>query len=85
MKFVNYNRDKAPFVMTPEYKHVLGGNDGPNYQTFLMLSKCIFQITRENYWELFVLFKLVLIFLLLTDKMIAADIPQLTDISDLNV
>eukprot|EP00007_Cunea_sp_BSH-02190019_P008525 CAMPEP_0174246080 /NCGR_PEP_ID=MMETSP0417-20130205/41892_1 /TAXON_ID=242541 /ORGANISM="Mayorella sp, Strain BSH-02190019" /LENGTH=1374 /DNA_ID=CAMNT_0015325931 /DNA_START=40 /DNA_END=4164 /DNA_ORIENTATION=- len=46
--FAGINREKAPFVFTPEYAHVMGGPKNPNFERFLELCKQGYNILRRN-------------------------------------
>jgi phosphatidylinositol kinase/protein kinase (PI-3 family) len=46
--FAGINREKAPFVFTPEYAHVMGGPKDPKFERFLELCKRGYNILRRN-------------------------------------
>jgi len=74
MKFGGYNRERAPFVLTPEYLHVMGGDKSETYQQFIEHSISVYQLLRKNYDIIKILFFL----------MVSAGIPELSSIDDLS-
>lgn len=60
MKFGAYKREKAPFVFTDEFVHVMGGAVSDNYQLFVDLGAIAFNILRNNADILISLFVMML-------------------------
>jgi len=73
MKFGIYNRESAPFVLTPEFVHVMGDVDGTEFKRFLDFSTQAYLIAREN----------ARTFLNLFHMMLSTGIPQLRSTSDI--
>jgi len=60
MKFGFYDRETAPFVLTPEYFHLMGGEDSEHWKKYLDLSSEAYAILRRNANTFLNLFKMVL-------------------------
>jgi len=73
MKFGIYNRESAPFVLTPEFVHVMGDEEGVDYKRFVDLSTQAYLIVREE----------AALFLNLFHMMLSTGIPQLRSVSDI--
>jgi phosphatidylinositol-4,5-bisphosphate 3-kinase catalytic subunit alpha/beta/delta len=59
-KKLGMDREKAPFVFTPQFAHVLGRKNSPHYKEFEALAAAAYNIVRRN-GNLFVsLFSLML-------------------------
>ena len=58
-KFGFYNREQAPFVLTPEFVHVMGGMDSQDFTTFKSICCNAYLIVRENARLFLSLFHLV--------------------------
>eukprot|EP01126_Amoeba_proteus_P039178 TRINITY_DN4116_c1_g2_i2.p1 TRINITY_DN4116_c1_g2~~TRINITY_DN4116_c1_g2_i2.p1 ORF type:complete len:244 (-),score=51.02 TRINITY_DN4116_c1_g2_i2:61-792(-) len=74
MKFGFYNRESAPFVLTPSFVHVMGDEKGKNYHRFILLSTRAYEIVRKN----------SNVFLNLFHMMLSTGIPQLKYVSDID-
>lgn len=48
MKKFGIEREKAPFVFTPQFAKILGGQDGASFKKFESLSVIAFNIIRKN-------------------------------------
>eukprot|EP01104_Vermistella_antarctica_P019415 TRINITY_DN758_c2_g3_i1.p1 TRINITY_DN758_c2_g3~~TRINITY_DN758_c2_g3_i1.p1 ORF type:complete len:2061 (-),score=458.91 TRINITY_DN758_c2_g3_i1:628-6810(-) len=73
MKFAGFKRERAAFVLTPAYAHVMGGRDGEAFQTFKRLCGRGYNILRKHSEVFFTLFMM----------MLSTGIPQLTNMEDL--
>jgi len=73
LKFGTFNRDAAPFVLTPEFVHVMGDENGKDYLRFRELSTRAYIVVRKFYK----------IFLNLFHMMLSTGIPQLRSVSDI--
>jgi phosphatidylinositol-4,5-bisphosphate 3-kinase len=73
LKFGTFNRDAAPFVLTPEFVHVMGDENGKDYLRFRQLSTKAYIIVRRFYR----------IFLNLFHMMLSTGIPQLRNVGDI--
>lgn len=67
------NRDKAPFVLTPEMAYVMGGRDSPQFKHFTKLCCYAYNILRKH----------TNLLLTLLSMMISSGIPQLKREEDL--
>ncbi|EGC32311.1 hypothetical protein DICPUDRAFT_38568, partial [Dictyostelium purpureum] len=74
MKFHGYKREKAPFVLTPEFAHVMGGEKSPSFKFFTDLCCSSFKFVRK-YKNLF-----IILFCL----MISTGIPELSTKGDIS-
>jgi len=73
LKFGTFNRDAAPFVLTPEFVHVMGDDNGKDYLRFRELSTRSYIIVRKFHR----------IFLNLFHMMLSTGIPQLRNVGDI--
>ena len=48
MKFGVYKREKAPFVLTPDFVYVVGGEKSSNYARFIKLCQDAYCILRKH-------------------------------------
>lgn len=48
MKFGVYKREKAPFVLTPDFVYVLGGEKSSNYARFIKMCQDAYCILRKH-------------------------------------
>jgi hypothetical protein len=72
MKFGVYKREKAPFVLTPDFVYVLGGEKSSNYARFIKMCQdayCILRKHANTFINLFVM-------------MLLTGIPQLRELQD---
>jgi len=60
MKFGAYRRERAPFVFTDEFVHVMGGTGTDQYKQFVDLSCIAYNILRNNANILISLFTMML-------------------------
>jgi len=74
LKFGMINRDKAPFVLTPEFAHVIGGKDSPNFERFTKLCCSAYNILRKH----------SNLFINLFSMMLSTGISQLSKLEDLH-
>jgi len=68
-----FNRDKAPFVLTPDMAHVMGGRDSPKFQEFITVCCKAYNIVRHK----------ANLFLNLFAMMLSTGIPELQSEDDL--
>jgi hypothetical protein len=47
-KFAGINRDRAPFVFTPEFAYIMGGKGSDHYRRFVDLCCRAYNILRHN-------------------------------------
>jgi hypothetical protein len=47
-KFAGFEREKAPFVFTPQYAHILGNKGSPMYSLFEETCSKAYNIVRRN-------------------------------------
>eukprot|EP00300_Choanocystis_sp_HF-7_P010597 c17030_g1_i1.p1 GENE.c17030_g1_i1~~c17030_g1_i1.p1 ORF type:complete len:1122 (-),score=289.03 c17030_g1_i1:48-3413(-) len=47
-KFLGLNRDRAPFVFTPDFAYVLGGKDSPGFKEFVRYCKRALLLLRHH-------------------------------------
>eukprot|EP01113_Clastostelium_recurvatum_P032806 TRINITY_DN4264_c0_g1_i2.p1 TRINITY_DN4264_c0_g1~~TRINITY_DN4264_c0_g1_i2.p1 ORF type:complete len:1541 (+),score=313.05 TRINITY_DN4264_c0_g1_i2:38-4660(+) len=73
MKFAGYKREKAPFVFTPEFAHVLGGEKGHAFYKFTEVCCRAYNVVRQAHSQFITLFAL----------MIDTGIPELTCADDI--
>uniref|UniRef100_A0A6B2KYU8 phosphatidylinositol 3-kinase n=1 Tax=Arcella intermedia TaxID=1963864 RepID=A0A6B2KYU8_9EUKA len=73
LKFGTFNRDAAPFVLTPEFVFVMGDETGKDYMRFREISSKAYVIVRKFYR----------IFLILFHMMLSTGIPQLRSVEDI--
>jgi phosphatidylinositol kinase/protein kinase (PI-3 family) len=73
MTFGIYKRETAPFVFTPDFAHLMGGEDSARYAFFTELCGHAFNIVRQNAHIILGLFSL----------MLTAKLPQLKSEEDL--
>ncbi|KAH3760975.1 phosphatidylinositol 3-kinase [Pelomyxa schiedti] len=73
IKFGPYDREKAPFVLTPEFVHFMGGLESENFATFVKTCCKAYNLLRADAHIFFDLFKL----------MIHMGVPQLNGKEDL--
>merc|ERR1711988_493476 len=73
MTFAGFKRERAPFVLTPEFAHVMGGKDSDNFSHFINTCNNAYNILRKHAHLFFILFML----------MVQAGIPQLKAADDL--
>jgi phosphatidylinositol-4,5-bisphosphate 3-kinase catalytic subunit alpha/beta/delta len=59
MKFGGIKRDRAPFVLTPEFVHVIGGRDSPGWEQFVKYCVNAFNVVRRHSYIFISLFMLV--------------------------
>ena len=59
MKFAGFKRETAPFVLTPEFAHVMGGVKSDMFQWFVELCCTAFNALRKHGHMLINLFSLV--------------------------
>jgi hypothetical protein len=69
-----YKRETTPFVFTPMYAHVMGGTDAEDYKKFVSLGCEAYLILRKYGHTLMNMFML----------MLAAGIPELTNLEDIH-
>ncbi|KYQ89458.1 phosphatidylinositol 3-kinase [Tieghemostelium lacteum] len=74
MKFHGYKREKAPFVLTPEFAHVMGGEKSQNFKWFSDLCCLSYKFIRKHRNLFIILFSL----------MISTGIPELTTKEDID-
>eukprot|EP01132_Coremiostelium_polycephalum_P002852 gene2852-3543_t len=46
--FAGFQREKAPFVLTPDFVYVIGGKDSPNFNFFVEVCCKAYNILRKN-------------------------------------
>jgi len=73
MKFHGYKREKAPFVLTPEFAHVMGGEKSNSFKWFTELCSLSYQFLRKHRNLFIILFSL----------MISTGIPELSTKDDI--
>jgi len=73
MKFGIYNRESAPFVLTPSFVHVMGDEEGKDFAQFTELSTRAYMIVRQHSY----------LFINLFSMMISTGIPQLRSVADI--
>eukprot|EP01132_Coremiostelium_polycephalum_P011112 gene11112-13596_t len=73
MKFHGYKREKAPFVLTPEFVHVMGGEKSNSFKWFSDLCCLSYNIIRKHRNLFIILFML----------MISTGIPELSTKEDI--
>lgn len=73
MKFGVYKREKAPFVMTPEFAYVMGGEKSEQFKKFLKFCTISYNLLRKH----------ISTFISFFGLMLFAGIPQLTSPDDL--
>jgi len=73
MKFGFYNREKAPFVLTPEFVHVMGDEEGDYFRQFIRISRKAYVAIRQN----------AHLFISLFHLMLSTGISQLEKVSDI--
>eukprot|EP00298_Acanthocystis_sp_HF-20_P026998 c4869_g1_i1.p1 GENE.c4869_g1_i1~~c4869_g1_i1.p1 ORF type:complete len:610 (-),score=218.48 c4869_g1_i1:142-1971(-) len=59
-KFLGLNRDRAPFVLTPDFVFVFGGKDSPEFKLFVEDCQRAYNLLRKNYRVFMNLFGLML-------------------------
>ncbi|EGG15391.1 phosphatidylinositol 3-kinase [Cavenderia fasciculata] len=74
MKFHGYKREKAPFVLTPEFAHVIGGEKSKSFAWFTELCCTSFNIIRKQRNLFIILFNL----------MLSTGIPELSTRNDID-
>jgi hypothetical protein len=72
--FGAFRRDRAPFVLTPEFVFAMGGRQSPNFDRFCDMACRAFNIVRHNAHVLIALFSM----------MVSTGIPELQSIDDLD-
>lgn len=72
--FGAFRRDRAPFVLTPEFVFAMGGKQSPNFERFCDMACRAFNIVRHNAHVLIALFSM----------MVSTGIPELQSIDDLD-
>ena len=73
IKFGVYKRERAPFVLTPEFAYVMGGEKSPGFANFKALACTIYNLLRKH----------SSIFISLFELMLFAGLTQLTSYDDL--
>ncbi|PRP74067.1 hypothetical protein PROFUN_08691 [Planoprotostelium fungivorum] len=58
--FLGFNRERAPFIFTPQYAAVMGGNGSENFTEFVQLCGRAYNILRSHANLFFVLFQMML-------------------------
>jgi len=67
-------RERAPFVFTPQFAHILGGSSSDIYKEFLSIVARAYNVLRKHANVFIILFRL----------MLQAGIPELTKASDID-
>jgi hypothetical protein len=78
MKFGAYKREKAPFVFTSEFVHVMGGTQSQMYQHFIDLCCVAYNIIRKNA-NVFICYLLMMLSAGLEQLQTKADIQYVRD------
>lgn len=73
MKFGMFERETAPFVLTPEMVSVIGGKSSEEFQFFIRVCQLAFNILRRN----------ANIFITMMTMMLSTGIPYLKRVEDL--
>ena len=73
MTFMKFKRERAPFVFTPEFLYVMGGQNSENFAKFVEICGTAYNIIRKNASTFITLFKM----------MVNTGIPQLRSSSDI--
>lgn len=60
MEWKGFKRETAPFVFTPQFLHVMGGEKGAGFQRFVSLSCLAYNIIRRYAHVIMILFQLML-------------------------
>lgn len=72
-KWKGINRERAPFVFTPSYAKMIGGEKSPNFKKFLQICTKAYNILRHNADNFINLFLM----------MLSTGIPELQSVNDL--
>jgi len=73
-KWKGFKRDRAPFVLTPEFAYVMGGKDSDDFAKFCEVAcNCFVIARRENQ-----------IFINLFSMMLSTDIPEIRSSDDIS-
>jgi phosphatidylinositol-4,5-bisphosphate 3-kinase catalytic subunit alpha/beta/delta len=90
---IEFKREKAPFVFTPQFCHVLGGRDSPIFNEFVEICQKAYNCIRKHSHLFITLFQMVILkvpkpflfnFFFFFEKMISTGIPELQSESDIN-
>jgi len=73
-KWKGFKRDRAPFVLTPEFAYVMGGKDSSDFSKFSEVACNCFLIVRRDYN----------IFINLFSMMLSTDIPEIRSSDDIS-
>eukprot|EP00048_Salpingoeca_helianthica_P006286 m.96751 g.96751 ORF g.96751 m.96751 type:complete len:1507 (+) comp13956_c0_seq1:11-4531(+) len=68
-----FNRERVPFVLTPDFAYVMDRRDGERFKRFVLLCKDAYTVLRDNARLLIALFAM----------MLATNIPELNDAEDI--
>ena len=86
-----YKREKAPFVLTPEFVYVMGGKDSANFDRFVHLCCVGYNALRRNANVFINLFRMVYLELFAMDlltltlpQMLSTGIPELKSEEDVD-
>ncbi|KAF2077284.1 hypothetical protein CYY_001409 [Polysphondylium violaceum] len=71
--FAGFQREKAPFVLTPDFVYVIGGKDSPNFNFFVDICCKAYNILRKN----------AHVFINMFELMLSTGIPELRSESDI--
>eukprot|EP00004_Rigifila_ramosa_P017471 TRINITY_DN425_c0_g1_i10.p1 TRINITY_DN425_c0_g1~~TRINITY_DN425_c0_g1_i10.p1 ORF type:complete len:1044 (-),score=266.38 TRINITY_DN425_c0_g1_i10:39-3170(-) len=74
MTWNGFKRERAPFVLTPDFASVMGGKDAQHFQSFSTICCTAYNILRTH----------ANLFIHLFSMMLSIGIPELTQPSDLN-
>eukprot|EP00301_Raphidiophrys_heterophryoidea_P021396 c5841_g1_i2.p2 GENE.c5841_g1_i2~~c5841_g1_i2.p2 ORF type:complete len:180 (-),score=36.50 c5841_g1_i2:520-1059(-) len=73
-KFLGVNRDRSPFVFTPDFAFVLGGKDSAEFEEFVKICCQAYNVLRHN----------CRVFINLFGLMLSTGIPELKTPKDLD-
>jgi len=66
-------RERAPFVFTPDFAHVMGGQNSPDFKYFVDLCCTSYNVLRKH----------ATVFINLFAMMLSTGIPELTSVDDI--